>query len=163
MAYSCAKHSCIILGKRLIAFGFILFAVQGCNSNKMVYSSNCDAGISFKKVDFSTLINNIKQYDGQYVEVSGTYQESKDQSALYNDSLFTDHSFKHALWINFSQDCLLYLKGTRKGLFEPTDGEFVLISNKKLKIRGRIDLHNTGHLGLYRGSIDRVSYVEFSN
>lgn len=134
--------------------------LQGCKSDKMVYNSDCDAGISFKKVNFSKLIKNIKKYDGEYVEVEGIYEESKDQSALYNDSLFTDHSNKHALWINFSQDCPLYLKGTRKGLFEPTDGEFVLISNKKMKIRGRIDLHNTGHLGLYSGTIDRVSYVE---
>jgi len=135
-------------------------ALQGCKNNKMIYNSSCDAGIRFKKVDFSKLITDIKKYDGQYVEVDGTYQESKDQSALYNDSLFTDHSYKHALWINFSQDCPLYLKGTRKGLFEPTDGEFLLISNKKMKIRGRIDLHNTGHLGQYCGTIDRVSYVE---
>ncbi len=160
MASACAKHSCIILYRQIAIFCLMSAALPGCKNNKMVYDSNCDAGIRFKKVDFSKLINNIKKYDGQYVEVSGTYQESKEQSALFNDSLFTDHSNKHALWINFSQDCPLYLKGTRTGLFEPTNGEFVLISNKKMKIRGRIDLHNTGHLGLYSGSIDRVSYVE---
>ena len=160
MASTYAKHSCIILFKRVTICCLTAMMLYGCKSNKMVYNSNCDAGVSFKKVEFTKLITNIKKYDGQYVEVSGTYQESKDQSALYNDSLFTDHSYKHALWINFTQDCPLYLKGTRTGLFEPTDGEFVLISNKKMKIRGRIDLHNTGHLGLYCGTIDRVSYVE---
>ena len=150
-----------VIRRRQAAIVFLISAaLLGCKNNKLVYGSNCDAAVSFAKVDFSNLINNIKKYDGKYVEVSGTYQESKDQSALYNDSLFTDHSYKHALWINFSQDCPLYLKGTRTGLFEPTNGEFVLISNKKMKIRGRIDLHNTGHLGLYRGTIDRVSYIE---
>lgn len=162
MAFPLAKHPCIIPGKEMAMLFFIIIALSSCKDHKMVYSSSCDAGIDFKKVNFSKLINNIKMYDGQYVEVSGTYLESKEQSALFNDSLFTDHSNKQALWINFSQDCPLYLKGTRTGLFEPTNGEFVLISNKKIKVRGKIDQHNTGHLGLYKGTIDRVSLVEFN-
>jgi len=161
MASTYAKQSCIIPGKQILMLFFFAAALSSCNNHKMVYNSSCDAGIDFKKVNFSKLINNINKYDGQYVEVSGTYQESKEQSALFNDSLFTDHTNKHALWINFSQDCPLYLKGTRTGLFEPANGEFVLISNKKIKLRGKIDLHNTGHLGLYKATIDRVSFVEF--
>jgi hypothetical protein len=162
MASTYAKQTCIILCKQMALFCIMSAGLQACKSDKMVYNSSCDAGIDFQKINFSKLINNIKKYDGQYVEVSGTYLESKEQSALFNDSLFTDHSNKHALWINFSQDCPLYLKGTHTGLFEPTNGEFVLISNKKIKIRGKIDLHNTGHLGLYKGTIDRVSFVQFN-
>ena len=80
----------------------------GCSNHKMAYESNCDAGIAFKKVKF----NSLKDYDEQYVEISGTYMESKEQCTC-NEVMFTDHSNKHALWVNFSQDCPLYLKGTR--------------------------------------------------
>lgn len=160
MASTYAKHTCIILFAGAVIFGVIPVMFTGCNNHKMAYESNCDAGIAFKKVKFNQLISHLKDYDQQYVEISGTYMESKEQSAICNDSLFTDHSNKHALWVNFSQDCPLYLKGTRTGLFEPTNGEFVLINNKKIKIRGKIDLHNTGHLGQYGGAIDRISFVE---
>lgn len=161
MASTWAKQNRIILFTKTAFLLVIITSIQGCKGNKLTYTSNCDEGIAFKKVKFNELVAHIKAYDQQYIEVSGTYMESKEQSALYNDSLFTDHSNKHALWINFSQDCPLYLKGTRTGLFEPTNGEFVLVSNKKLKIRGKIDLRNTGHLGQYCAAIDRISFVEF--
>jgi len=162
MASTYAKHTSIILFAGAVIFGVIPVMFTGCNNHKMAYESNCDAGIAFKKVKFNQLISHLKDYDQQYVEISGIYMESKEQSAICNDSLFTDHSNKHALWVNFSQDCPLYLKGTRTGLFEPTNGEFVLINNKKIKIRGKIDLHNTGHLGQYGGAIDRISFVELN-
>jgi len=160
MASTHAKPTSITLFTRAAALGFIVLASSGCNSHKMAYESNCNEGITFKKVKFNQLINHLKDYDQQYVEISGTYLESKEQSAICNEVMFTDHSNKHALWVNFSQDCPLYLKGTRTGLFEPTNGEFVLINNKKIRIRGKIDVHNTGHLGQYGGAIDRISYVE---
>jgi hypothetical protein len=160
MASSCAKHSSVVLYNQIVLLCFIPVVMQSCKSNKGIYKSDCDIAITFKKVGFTQLIDSIKNYDQQYVEVSGTYKEAKEQSALYNDSLFTDHSNKHALWINFSQDCPLYLEGTRTGLFEANDGEFTPINNKKIVIRGRIDLHNTGHLGLYKGTVDRVSFVK---
>jgi len=160
MASTYAKHAAVILYHQIGLLCFVLVVLQSCKGNKGIYKSNCDVAVTFKKVGFTQLIDSIKNYDQQYVEVSGTYREAKEQSALYNDSLFTDHSNKHALWINFSQDCLLYLEGTRTGLFEANDGEFTPINNKRVIIRGRIDLRNMGHLGLYKGTMDRVSFVK---
>jgi hypothetical protein len=137
-----------------------VFIFQSCTSDKKIYQSSCDANITFKHVSFTQLIDSIKNYDHQYVEVSGTYKEGNDESALVNDSLFVDHSNGHAIWINFSQDCPLYLTGTRTGLFEYNDGKFTQINNKKITIRGKIDVRHKGHLGSYRGSIDRVSFVK---
>ncbi|MGZ3873286.1 MAG: hypothetical protein ACXVJD_10230 [Mucilaginibacter sp.] len=160
MASTRAKHKVIHYG-RMPFLLLILLAMPSCRANKKIYQSDCNADITFKKVGFTQLINDIARYDKEYVEVSGTYKEAKAQSALYNDSLFVDHSSKHALWINFSQDCPLYLKGTRQGLFEASDGGFTPINNKEVTIRGRVDAHNTGYQGLYRGTIDRVSLVAF--
>jgi hypothetical protein len=138
----------------------ILFSIQSCNHEKKIYTSDCNDNLAFKRVTFTRLIDSIQNYDHQYVEVQGTYKEGESESALVNDSLFTDHSNRHALWVNFSQDCPLYLKGTRQGLFEYNNGKFTQINNKSIIIRGKIDVRHKGHLGSYRGQIDRVSYIE---
>jgi hypothetical protein len=161
MAFIHVAFSSVTLHKAIIC-QFLLSALilQSCTNDKKIYKSNCDADITFKHIGFSQLIDSIKDYDQQYVEVAGTYKEAKEQSALFNDSLFVDHSNKRALWVNFSQDCPLYLKGTRIGLFEASDGQFTPINNKKIIIHGKINLSNTGHLGQYKGCIERVSFVE---
>jgi len=155
-----AKCSSVMLYNQAVLLFLLPVFLHSCTSDRKIYKSDCDVNITFKKVGFTQLLDSIENYDQQYVEVSGTYKEAKEQSALYNDSLFVDHSNKRALWINFSQDCPLYLEGTRTGLFEANDGEFTPINNKKVVIRGRIDLHNTGYLGHYKGAMDRVSFVK---
>lgn len=145
-----------------IFYTSLLFLVvfQSCTTDKKIYTSNCNDDIAFKHVGFTQLIDNIENYDRQYVEVTGTYREAKNQSALFNDSSFVDHSNGHALWVNFSQDCPLYLKGTHTGLFEYNDGQFTQINNKAVTLRGRVNVTDKGHLGSYRGSIDRVSFIK---
>ncbi len=147
------KH--VVLGILMCAFIF-----QSCTHEKKIYKSSCDADITFKHVGFTQLVGNIKAYDKQYVEVAGTYKEAKEQSALFDDQLFDDHSNGKALWVNFTQDCPLYLSGTHTGLFEASDGQFMIINNRKVIIRGKINLINKGHLGQYKGCIERVSFVE---
>ncbi len=134
--------------------------LPSCKSDKKIYQSACNDGLSYKRITFSRLIDSIDHYDQQFVEIIGTYKEGKGESALFNDSLFVDHSSQHAIWVNFSQDCPLYLKGTHQGLFEYADGNFTRINNKTITIRGKIDVRHKGHLGSYRATIDRVSFVE---
>jgi hypothetical protein len=155
--------------KRFVAFYntssiFVVFVIalvfQSCTSEKRIYKSDCNDELSFKRVGFTQLIDSIDIYDQQFVEITGTYKESKEESALVNDSLFVNHSNSHAIWVNFSQDCPLYLTGTHIGLFEFNNGQFTQISNKTVTLRGKIDVAHKGHLGSYRGSIDRVSFVK---
>ena len=153
-------RAALFYSKAVFQLLILAFVLQSCTTKKQEYKSSCDADITFKHVSFTQLIDSIENYDQQYVEVSGTYKEGNEQSALFNDSLFVDHSNKHALWINFSQDCPLYLKGTHTGLFEATDGGFTPLNNKRVVLRGRIDLHNTGHKKQYKGCIDRISYIQ---
>lgn len=141
-------------------FVVLLTTMQSCTSERKIYKSDCNDGLSFKHIGFTQLIDSIDMYDQQFVEVTGTYKESKHESALVNDSLFVDHSNGHAIWVNFSQDCPLYLTGTRIGLFEFNNGQFTQINDKTVTIRGKIDVLHKGHLGSYRGSIDRVSFVK---
>jgi hypothetical protein len=142
----------------ILSIALILLA---CNTHKRkVYTSECAPGIKFKKVSFRNLIDSIKDYDKQYVEVSGRYLEGKHISALVNDSTFTDHGNSRSLWVNFTQDCPLYLKGKHTGLFETEDGEYNKINNRQMTIRGRIDRRKKGHQETYSATIDEVSYLE---
>jgi hypothetical protein len=162
MALTKIKYSNILVNKgRVILFLSCIFVLQSCKSDKKkIYQSDCDGGIIFKRVGFTQLIDSINHYDQQYIEVVGTYEEGKEQSALVNDSLFVSHSSARSLWVNFSQDCPLYLTGTHKGLFEYNDGKFTQLNNQSITIRGKIDVRHKGHLGSYKGTIDRVSFVK---
>ena len=133
---------------------------QSCNRNKKIFKSDCDVDKSFKRIGFKQLIDSLANYDQKYVEVSGKYEEDKELSALINDSLGTRRLNRNALGVNFSQDCPLYLSGTRTGLFEYNDGQFTQINDKSVTLRGKIDLHNKGHLRQYKATIERVSYIK---
>jgi hypothetical protein len=152
MAAVNAKFSFLIL---------LLFTVifQACTSHKKIYTSDCDNDIKFKPVSYAHLMDSLQYYDKKYIEITGKYQEGKEQSALFNDSLYMPAP-STALWVNFSQDCPLYLSGTRVGFFEYNNGGYVSINNKKVRMRGKLDLHNRGYLKQYKGCIDHVSFIE---
>ena len=138
----------------------VIISLSSCNHKKKIYTSNCDLDISFKRVSFRQLTDSIENYDQQYVEVSGKYEEDKELSALFSDSAFTTGPDNNALWVNFSQDCQLYKAGTHKGLFEYNDGQFTQINNKAVTIRGMINLHNKGRQKKYKATIERISLVK---
>ncbi|RYU91226.1 hypothetical protein EWM62_04610 [Mucilaginibacter terrigena] len=145
------------------AYLVVLLALSllACNTHKQkIYTSECAPDIKFKKVNFRNLIDSIKLYDKQYVEVSGRYLEGKHISALVNDSTFSDHGNSRSLWVNFTQECPLYLKGKNTGLFETEDGEYNKINNRQMTIRGRVELQKKGHKETYRATINEVSYLE---
>lgn len=144
----------------LITAACLSMTLQSCKSGNKIYKSSCDVGINFKHVSFRHLMDSIDAYDHQYVEVSGKYVEDKELSALYSDSLFADKSDQNGLWVNFSQDCPLYLSGTHQGLFEYNGSGFTAISNRSVTIRGRVDLHNKGSHNRCKASIDRISFVK---
>ncbi len=132
-----------------------------CKRQKKIFVSNCNDASGYRRIGFNHLLDSITFLDKQYIEVSGNYREGKGESALFNDSLFVDHSSSHAIWVNFSQDCPLFLKGTHTGLFEFSDGKFTTLNNRKVVIRGIIDVKQKGHGHSYKASIDRVSYIAF--
>ncbi|MDB5135610.1 MAG: hypothetical protein JWP37_2213 [Mucilaginibacter sp.] len=148
----------LLLSKFLVLLTWL--SLQSCSRSKMVYTSRCDDGKEFKHIKFKQLMDSLATYDQRYVEISGVYEEDKGLSALVNDSLMVDHSSKNALWVDFSQDCPLYLSGTHTGLFEYSDGGFTMMKDKAITIRGKIDLHNKGHLKQYKGAIERVSFIK---
>lgn len=142
----------------LTAAAMLCCALQSCKHDPKVYKSNCDLDVNFKPVSFRQLMDSIANFDQQYVEISGRYREDKELSALFSDG--SPASDSDGLWVNFSQDCPLYLTGTHQGLFEYNDGGFTQINNRSITIRGRIDLRNKGSHNKCKAAIDRVSLVK---
>ena len=141
-----------------VFFSVALFSLCSCKHESKTYTSDCDMDISFKKVSFEQLVDSIKNYDQQYVEVSGKYEEDKELSALFSNGL-TSGPDNTALWVNFSQDCPLYQTGTHKGLFEYNDGQFTQINDQAITIRGLINIGNKGHGKKFKATIERISLV----
>lgn len=155
-------RSYLVVSVKVCIFLILIPALLACNNNVREYKSECNDGHVFKRVSFTNLIDSLSYYDKQYVEVSGKYQQSKDESALFNDSLIVDNVDNKALWVDFSQECPLYLTGTRTGFFDydHNNGQLTPVDNKTIIIRGEIDYHNKGHLNAYKGAIAKISYVK---
>ena len=137
----------------------LAFSLPSC-SNRAIYKSSCDDNIPFKKVTFGHLVDSLDDYNGQYVELTGIYRSGKEESGLFDDKLIGVPGSRKALWVNFSQDCLLYKLGTKKGFFDVSDGGFVDMKNKKVRMRGKINIHNRGYKHQYIATLDHVSLVE---
>src|SRR3569833_705283 len=138
--------------RQIFCFCFVLIVavmlgctLSSCKHDHKVYKSGCDLGINFKQVSFHQLMDSIQNFDQQYIEVSGKYQEDKDLSALFNDSASCD---SNGLWVNFSQDCPLYLSGSHEGLFEYNDGQFTMLNIGSISVRGGIVLQIMGRLNI---------------
>lgn len=155
-------YSCPVVSIKYCIFLILTFTLCACRNKPKEYTSECNRGHVFKHIKFTQLIDSLAFYNKQYVEVSGRYQQAKDESALFNDSLIVDKVGKQALWIDFSQECPLYLTGTRTGFFDydNNNGQLTPANNKTITIRGEINFNNKGHLNAYKGAIDKISYVK---
>jgi len=161
MALPHQKQSLRLLNKPIGLLALLaLMSLQSCNHERKIYKSQCDIDKDFKTISFKQLMDRLEDYDQQYIEISGKYEEDKGLSALVNDSLFSDVSNGNALWVDLSQDCPLYLSGTHQGLFEYNGGQFTRINDKKVTIRGLIVLRNKGKQDKYKATIERVSLVK---
>ncbi len=161
MAFPHQKRSLYCVNKPLGLLALLaLITLQSCKHEKRVYKSECDIGKDFKTISFKQLMDSLDDYDQHYIEISGKYEEDKGISALVSDSLFTDSADGNELWVDFSQDCPLYLSGTHQGLFEYNDGKFTQINDQKVTLRGLIVLRNKGKKDKYKATIERVSLVK---
>jgi hypothetical protein len=149
-----------IFNNKLLAFLAIMLVLQACSRDKKVYQSSCDDDRTFKHITFSNLVDSFAYYDKQYVEVKGAFHQYKDLSVLIDDSLVSRGN-KKVIIVDFSQDCPLFLTGTRTGFFDydTNNGQLTPVNNKTITIRGRINCQNKGHLNVYKGTIEHISYV----
>jgi hypothetical protein len=149
-----------IFDVKVFAFWAIILTLQACSHPKKVYESSCDDDRTFKQISFKNLVDSFANYDNQYVQVKGKYEQEKDISVLIDDSLVSKGN-KRVILVDFSQDCPLFLKATRTGFFDydANNGQLTPVNNKTIIIRGKINCRNKGHLNAYKGTIEHISYV----
>ena len=135
----------------------VLFSA--CSNPNKYYKSDCDDGKNFTRVSFAHLIDSIAYYDHQCVEVTGKYEQSKDESLLANDG---DHWDRKVLRVDFSPECPLYLNGTRIGFFDYdyNDGKLTPVNNMVITIHGIVNARYKGHSPAYKGAIGNISYIK---
>jgi starvation-inducible outer membrane lipoprotein len=149
-----------IVNVKVFAFMAMALMLQACSHSKKIYESECDNDQTFKQVNFKNLVDSFANYDNQYVQVKGKFEQDKEMSVLIDDSLVSKGN-KRVLLVDFSQDCPLYLKGTRTGFFDydTNNGQLTPVNNKTITIRGKINIRNKGKLNAYKGTIEHISYV----
>jgi hypothetical protein len=101
------------------------------------------AGAEPIDVSLVRLIANPKDYDGKVVRVIGYARLEFEGNAIYLHQDDYKHSiYKNGLWMDVSEDML-----KRKAEF---DRKYVLIE-------GTFDAKMTGHMGLWSGSIQKIT------
>ncbi len=92
------------------------------------------------------LIASPEKYHGKYVRVNGFVRIEHEGTAIYLHREDSDHMLtRNGLWLG----------GVRE---TPTpDSDEGKVHNRYALIEGRFDARQRGHLGLWSGSIDKVS------
>jgi hypothetical protein len=140
----------------------MLIIIQGCSDQKKIYQSQCNNDKTVKKVSFAHLLDSLKFYNNQYVEVSGIFKQVKGLSSLYDPNSSADQSNGNALSIDFTPTCPLYLVGKHIGFFDYDNngGKLTPVNNAVVTMRGIINTHDKGNKKTYKAGIENVSYIK---
>jgi hypothetical protein len=108
--------------------------------------------VSFIKISLERILEDIDKYDHSWVEIEGTYKYGYEFS-LISPSVNPGKpraSF-YGLWVAFNMT-----------VFKPLNPGDCLskLTDKKVRIRGKVDKQNNGHLNKFLGSISNVYYIE---
>ena len=124
----------------------VCFIIYSCKSSKVVDEFKIEKSdtIQFINVPLTNLAANILKYDGKYIETEGIFREGFEEFAIFvNDSLGS-----RGLWLNLDEN------------LNTKNINFKSLNKTKLRIRGKVDRWNTGHMGSYVGSITNIYYIK---
>lgn len=129
----------------LIAFAVIL---TSCHFGNAVLIDKCSVdSIEFQKVELNEIFENPAAFDGKYVEVKGIYYFGFEESSLVERR-------------GESADCIYVSIGQNRQLSEKMeDMKYV----SRIRIRGRIDIEEKGHLNSCKLGITDICYFEVIN
>ena len=141
---------------KIFVFFMMATAISACTHDKKVYTSGCNDGRDFKRISLANLADSLSFYNDKFVEVTGLYRQDKVVSFLIGDKN------KNAILVEFSNECPLYLTGTRIGFFDydNNNGQLTPANNKTVILRGEIIYHANQKLNTPKASISHISYVE---
>jgi len=131
--------------KILIVFAVIM---TSCHIGNAVLTDKCsDNSIEFQKVELNELFENPVAFDDKYVEVKGIYYHGFEESSLVERR-------------GESADCIYVLIRNNRELDEHIEN---FKSGKKIRIKGRIDIEEKGHLNSCKLGITDICYFELIN
>lgn len=95
-------------------------------------------GCTNDDINFVHIVKSPDKFDGKEIEISGIYFEQFENVAIYlNRDSFRDE----AIWVD--------MVNSREDL-----------SGKRIKLKGRFDRNQKGHLGLYLGTIREAKVID---
>lgn len=134
-----------MIKKILIAFAVIM---TSCNIGNAVLIDKCsDNSIEFQKVELNEIFENPAAFDGKYVEVKGIYYFGFEESSLAERR-------------GESADCIYVFIRNNRELDQHIEN---FKSGKKIRIKGRIDIEEKGHLNSCKLGITNICYFEVIN
>ncbi len=141
---------------RIILVLLMILSLTACDQEKKVYLSDCNDGREFKKVTLAHLADSLFFYNNKFVEVTGEFRQDKAASLLIGSKN------RNAIVIEFSNECPLFLRGTRIGFFDydNNNGQLTPANNKTVILRGEIIYHAKQKINVPKASIMHISYVQ---
>jgi hypothetical protein len=130
--------------------------LTACSHDKKIYISDCNDGRGFKKITLVNLADSLEFYNNKFVEVTGQYRQDKATAVLVGDKN------NNTISVEFSNECPLYLSGTRIGFFDydNNNGQLTPANNKTVILRGEIIYHSRQKINTPKASIMHISYVQ---
>lgn len=149
-------------------FGFLVFLLCSCKSKtvkeintyndsaavilkeitpstKSVFRNSASDSINAIKVSLVELKENLEKYDGKYIETEGIFSYGFETIAI-SGSGPSDNRIV-AFWLEF--DAIPSLRT-----------EVHRLANHRIRIRGKLDKSNTGHLNGYTATITGICYLK---
>lgn len=128
---------------------FLVLISIGCQTmNKDIKPELCFSGFFYQEIREVKIddISKIKQLNGKFVQIQGTLHYSFEDVAIY--PIGSNNSSEGAFWLNFrlpDDTSIAYLRE---------------LNGKKVKLIGRINLSNKGHLEDYKVTLDSVFCIK---
>lgn len=102
-------------------------------------------------VSIVNLIATPEKYNDKLVRIIGVGQFQYEGNGIYLSIEDYNHSItKNALWLNINENIL-----------NVNPNELKSFNGKYILIEGVFNSKNTGHLGIYSGSIEKISRIDF--
>lgn len=111
----------------------------------LILGNTAFANKNIKRVDFPHLLEKPQLFDGKDIEVVGFATIEFERNALYVDSDSQKKStFKKGVWLEIAR----------------TSFELKKYNGLKVLVRGVFRESNKGHMGLWKGALEKVSKLE---
>ena len=142
---------------RLLFLFLILPVLTACQHQNKIYTSDCNEGHPFMPLTLTRLADSAAFYNNKFVELSGKFRQEKTLTVLTGDKK------GETIMVEFSNECPLFLAGTRIGFFDydNNNGQLTPANNKIVKLRGEVVLHVKKSPNQLKVSVAHISYVQF--